>query len=82
MVSERLRAVHQAQPFLPFTLHMSDGRSLKVTHPELLAVAPTGRYAVLILPDESTHFIDILLITDIELKVPKGRNDKWRRKAG
>lgn len=82
MVSERLRAVHQAQPFLPFTLHMSDGRSLKVTHPELLAVAPTGRYAVLILPDESTHFIDILLITDIEIKVPKGRNDKWRRKAG
>jgi len=82
MVSERLRAVHQAQPFLPFTLHMSDGRSLKVTHPELLAVAPTERYAVLILPDESTHFIDILLISDIEIKVPKGRNDKWRRKAG
>lgn len=81
-VSERLRAVHQAQPFQPFTLHMSDGRSLDVTHPELMAVAPTGRWAMVIDSAESTHYIDSLLVTDIEVKKPKGKDGKWRRKAG
>lgn len=88
-VSERLRALHQAQPFQPFIVHMSDGRSLRVTHPELLAIAPTGRWAMVISPDESTHYIDILLVTDLEVKKQKDKNGKWgggegggKRKAG
>jgi len=81
-VSERLRAVHQAKPFQPFTLHLSDGRSPKVTHPELLAIAPTGRWAMVIDSDESTHYVDILLVTDIEVKKPKSKDGSWRRKAG
>lgn len=82
-VSERLRALHQSQPFHPFTIHMSDGRSLPVKHPELLAVAPTGRWAMVISPDESTDYIDILLVTDLEVKKSKDKNGKWgQRKAG
>lgn len=81
-VSERLRAVHQAQPFQPFTLHLSDGRSLDVTHPELMAVAPTGRWAMVIDSDDSTHRIDISVVTDIEVKRSKGKDGNWRRKAG
>lgn len=81
-VSERLRAVHQAQPFQPFTLHLSDGRSLDVTHPELMAIAPTGRWAMVIDSDDSTHRIDISVVTDIEVKKSKGKDGKWRRKAG
>lgn len=68
MTSERLREAHQARPFRAFTLHMSDGRSHRVKHPEALAVSPSGRTAVLFTPKDATHFIGLLLVTDIEIE--------------
>jgi len=43
-----MKALLTAQPFAPFRIHMSDGGSIEVRHPELVM---TGRrYAVIGLP--------------------------------
>ena len=68
MTIEKLRELHRAQPFRPFIMHLADGRSVIVHHPELLAASPTGRTVVVIEPDDSTHMIDLLLVTDLEVK--------------
>jgi hypothetical protein len=47
-----------------------------------MAVAPTGRWAMVIDSDDSTHRIDIDWVTDIKVWKPKGNDGKWRRKAG
>ena len=36
---DRLREAIRAVPFRPFTLHLSDGRSFSVAHPELIAAS-------------------------------------------
>jgi hypothetical protein len=49
---EELRSLLNAQPFVPFRLHMSDGGSVDIHSREL--VFPGRRYAVIGLLDPST----------------------------
>jgi hypothetical protein len=49
---ELLRMVRR-QPFVPFRLHVSDGSSYDVRHPEMVLV--TRRAAVLAMPDNPTQ---------------------------
>ena len=67
MTIERLRTVHQARPFRPFTLHTADGNKIRVTHPEVMAVSPSGRTVVVSLGEDSLHILDVLMIVRIEI---------------
>lgn len=67
MTTEKLREVHLARPFRPFTIRMGDGSSYRVQHPEWLAYAKGSRTAVLCEPDESMHVLDLLLLTAIDV---------------
>lgn len=74
MTLERLREVHQARPFKPFRLHLADGRTLHVTLAESLAYNPTGgRTGAYVAPDESTHVVDLLWVSRIEVPDDDGR---------
>ena len=42
MTVEQIRKLHQAQPFKPLMLHLGDGRSFTVRHPETLAILGSG----------------------------------------
>jgi hypothetical protein len=57
-------AVHQ-QPFEPFTIRLSDGRSLPVKHPEFVAISPN---LVVVIGEKGygTSNIDPFLIVSIE----------------
>jgi hypothetical protein len=59
---------------------MGDGRSLKVTHPELAAMSPSGRLLVAFGSDNVAHHIDLLLATDL-VDGGNGKPRKRRRKA-
>ncbi len=48
MRAEKLREMQRARPFRPFRVHMSDGRSFEVTHPEVFFV--TRHYLMLAYP--------------------------------
>jgi len=62
MTSATIRAAMHNQPFRPFTLHMADGGSFTVIHPDFIAVSQTGREATFYDDAGNTHYIDILLV--------------------
>ena len=58
--------MHRAQPFQPFELHLADGRSLPVEHPECLAISPPGRTVGVALRDGTIEVVDLLLVTSLK----------------
>jgi hypothetical protein len=80
MTIEQLKAVYDAQPFQPFVIHLADGRAMNVDHREFLMAPPTGRTVVVWQPpDDAFHIIDLLLVTDLEVK-RTGNGSRKRRK--
>jgi hypothetical protein len=81
MTVERIKELYEATPFLPFVLHLADGREIAVHHREFIATAPSGRTLVVFQPDDRMHIIDLLLVTDVELR-PLSNGTTRRRKRG
>ena len=79
MTIEKLRDMYNAQPFQPFVIHLADGRAIPVLHREFIMAAPSGRTIVVMQPDDSMNIIDLLLVTDLELKPAKNGSGKRRR---
>jgi hypothetical protein len=77
MTIERVREFYNAQPFRPFVIHLADGRDIAVHHPDFLAAAPSGRTIVVYQPDDTMSVIDLLLVTDLEVR---GRTNGARRR--
>jgi hypothetical protein len=76
---DQIRTLYDAQPFQPFIIHLADGRQIPVEHRELIARAPSGRTVVVYGTDDAAHVIDLLLITDLEIKPAKNGSRKRRR---
>lgn len=80
MTIERFRELLDAQPFQPFTIHLADGREVPVVHREFVARGPMGRTVAVFQPDDSLNIIDLLLVTDLEIKTPNGSASKRRKR--
>jgi hypothetical protein len=80
MTIEQIRTVYNAQPFRPFVIHLADGRAVPVHHREFMMSVPSGRTIVVSQPDDTLHIIDLLLVTDLELK-PTSNGSSRRRKS-
>ncbi|MBI2827420.1 MAG: hypothetical protein HYX69_22320 [Planctomycetia bacterium] len=60
-------ALHR-QPFEPFVIQLADGRSLRVRHPDFVAV---GKRRIVVLgEDDSSSFVEPLLIVSIDWPRP------------
>ena len=68
MTIEQVRQFYSARSFRPFIMHLADGRQVAVQHPELLATAPSGRTVTVYQPDDTLNIVDLLLVTDLEIK--------------
>jgi hypothetical protein len=79
MTIEQMRAAYSAQPFKPFVIHLADGRQLPVQSREYLASSPSGRTFVVWQPDENFHIIDLLLVTDLDIKAGPNGTGKRRK---
>jgi hypothetical protein len=66
MTIEQLRKMHLARPFQPFDVHLADGRSLPVEHPEFLSQSPVGRTIAVGLADGTIEIVDLLLVTSLK----------------
>ncbi len=75
MQTQQLRESLKNEPFRPFRMHLADGRSLRVVHPEQVSVSPGGRTAVVWLGDESSQIVDVMLVTSLEFE-DNGRMEK------
>ena len=68
MTIEQLLEAYNAEPFHPFVMHLADGRAITVHHREFMASSPRGRTVTVYQPDGSMNIIDLLLVTDLEVK--------------
>jgi len=68
MTIEQVRHAYQATPFRPFVLHLADGREIRVRSREFMSFSPSGRTIIVHQADDSYNVIDLLLVTDIEVK--------------
>jgi hypothetical protein len=62
---EQVRKAYAAQPFVPFVLHLADGREVPVRSREFMT-EPRGRTITVYPSEDRAHVIDILLVTDLE----------------
>lgn len=67
---DQIRLVREANPFVPFTVHLADGRSHRVPHRDYLSMSPGGRTVIVYESDEAGHLLDSLLITELSLDKP------------
>jgi hypothetical protein len=72
MTVEQLKSAVSASPFRPFTIHMADGRSFHVRHPDFIARSPSGRTLIVYRDDESHSVLDMLLVTELEVHADRG----------
>ena len=68
---ERIRELYWAKPFRPFTLHLADGQSVTVAHPELMALSANTKELFVMDPDGAGRFINVPQITEIKVKSRK-----------
>jgi hypothetical protein len=59
-----IREALRRQPFEPFSIHLADGRSLAVPHPEMVAVGK--RRVIVVEADDSWSVIEPLLIVSLD----------------
>lgn len=79
MTIEQVRAAYQTQPFRPFLIHLADGGALPVDHRELIMTVPSGRTIVVAQPDDTLNIVDLLLVTDLEIKPATNGSGRRRR---
>jgi hypothetical protein len=82
MTINQIKETHSRQPFQPFYIHLADGRTLEVPHPEFLYIPPKGDRCIFVTDDDGTvEWVDLLLV--VSLKPMKSKSDgQRRRKAG
>lgn len=67
MTIEQLRATIRATPFQPFRLHLADGGTLDVAHPDFISHSPAGRTLIVYTASEEFHIVDLLLVSRLEI---------------
>jgi len=73
---EGIREALRREPFKPFDICLADGRRIPVRHPDFVAVGK--RRIIVIQPDDSSLFIEPLLIVSLDCngKHPPRRNHR------
>jgi hypothetical protein len=71
MTADEIRRHITAQPFRPFSLHVTDGRTIPVSHRDFALVSPRGRLIDVYQVDDTHDILDILLITGVSYEPPK-----------
>jgi hypothetical protein len=67
-----LREAINARPFRPFTVHVAEQRSYLIPRPEFVSIGPQNRTLVVWHADGGGSFLDMLMITGIDLPAPQG----------
>ncbi len=66
MKIEELKRVKDRRPFQPFLIHVADGRSFEVRHPDAVSWgAEGGRILSYVSPRDEWELIDIALVTSL-----------------
>ena len=61
MKIDEIRGLYNAAPFRPFEIVLTNGRHVRVNHPEFMALSPSGR-TVVVYESDGHLTIDVPLI--------------------
>jgi hypothetical protein len=80
---EQLRATVKAQPFVPFTLRLADGRSYEIRHSDFISSHPQGRAIIVYKPglNGDLEILDLLLVVGIEVHHSRLKGEAKRKRA-
>ena len=59
-----------AVPFVPFTVHVADGKSFEIRHPDFAALTQGGRLLFVSTEGDNFELIDVFLITRLQSMEP------------
>ena len=79
MKIDDIRRQFEERPFRPFTIRIADGRSVKVDHPEFMALSSEGETFVVHEPGGGWRIIDTDAVTELSIGTKSPRNGKRRR---
>ena len=65
MIAEEIRALLHAQPFRPFTVHLSDGKEVTVHHHDYGWLLPSGYQLIYENPEGKVHLMNVAQIAEI-----------------
>jgi hypothetical protein len=69
VTKEAIKQQLEANPFRPFTLRLTDGRTCEVPARDFVSLSPSGRTLVVYTLDgDGVRLLDVGLITEIETK--------------
>ena len=68
MTTEQVRLALRAVPFRPFTIHMADGRTFEISHPEFLSISKSGRTVIVQEDNDAYSVLDLLLATELHVE--------------
>ncbi len=70
MTINEFKTALRAAPFRPFNIHLADGRTVAVVHPDFAMVTGGGRTAIISRPEDDWFtIVDLLLITQLEVPI-------------
>jgi hypothetical protein len=70
MTATEIQKLQRATPFHPYRIHIAGGRTVRVPHPDFLAISPTGRTATAYWENGEIEIMDIFLISDLAVEEP------------
>jgi hypothetical protein len=65
MILNEIHQLNWAKPFRPFTVNLADGRSIAVSHPELMALSPSANEIFVYQPTGMFDIVNLALVTSI-----------------
>jgi hypothetical protein len=76
MTTTQICSLHQAKPY---TVHIADGTSVEVTHPENMFQSQGGRTIIVNTRGEEMAITDLLLVTKVTFKQDNGSATRRRK---
>jgi hypothetical protein len=65
-MTDEVRRLMNAEPFVPFFVRISDGKQYRVKHPDYVAISPKGGRVSLYDDEETTTTLSALHIVGVE----------------
>ncbi len=66
MNSFPIKQMLHAAPFVPFTVHVADGKAFTIQHPDFAALTQGGRMLFVSTEGDEFELIDVFLITRLQ----------------
>jgi hypothetical protein len=75
-MTDEVRKMLNAVPFLPFLVKTSDGRQYRVKHPDYVAISPKGGRIVVFADEEASTTLSALHIVAVEPQLRRATSHK------